>query len=138
MRSGNKNMVTKNYEHRTLGVWTNVINNFRLLSINVIERNGSDCKYVEIFTHRVGSIGAPSRRTVFIRGTNTKQWEVSKIAGRCTKANIFQKGSAAFKAMIDQNKKKVDQDHVSVYVKNVDLISLRQQYKHMEHEGKKR
>jgi hypothetical protein len=40
--------------------------------INVIERNGSDCKYVEMFTHRVGSIGAPSR-TVFIRGTNTKQ-----------------------------------------------------------------
>jgi hypothetical protein len=25
---------------------------------------------------------------------------------------------------------------VSVYVKNVDLISLRQQYKYMEHEGK--
>jgi hypothetical protein len=39
----------------------------------VIERNGSYCRYVEIFTHRVGSIGAPSRRTVFIRGTNTKQ-----------------------------------------------------------------
>jgi hypothetical protein len=38
----------------------------------VIERNGSECKYVEIFTHRVGSIGAP-RRTVFIRGTKTKQ-----------------------------------------------------------------
>jgi hypothetical protein len=37
----------------------------------MIERNGSDCKYVEIFTHRVGNIGAPSRRTVFIRGTNT-------------------------------------------------------------------
>jgi hypothetical protein len=47
-----------------------------LMSINVIEINGSDCKYVEIFTHRVGSIGAPSRRTVLIRGTNTKQWEV--------------------------------------------------------------
>jgi hypothetical protein len=38
--------------------------------------------------------------------------------------------------MIDHTKKKVDQDHVSVYVKNVDLISLREQYKHMEHEGK--
>jgi hypothetical protein len=36
------------------------------MSINVNERNVSDCKYVEIFTHRVGSIGAPSRRTVFI------------------------------------------------------------------------
>jgi hypothetical protein len=46
----------------------------------VIERNRSDCKYVEIFTYRVGSIGAPSRRTVFIRGTNTKQWEIPKIA----------------------------------------------------------
>jgi hypothetical protein len=76
------------------------------MSVNVIERNGSHCKYVEIFTHRVSSIGAPSRRTVFIRGTNTKQREVSKIAGRNTKSNIFQKGSAAFKATIDLNKKK--------------------------------
>jgi hypothetical protein len=50
------------------------------LSKNVIERNGSECKYVEIFAHRVGSIGTPSRRTVFIRGTNTKQLEVPKIA----------------------------------------------------------
>jgi hypothetical protein len=32
------------------------------MTINVFERNGSDCKYVEISTHRVGSIGAPSRR----------------------------------------------------------------------------
>jgi hypothetical protein len=35
---------------------------------------------VEIFNHHVGSTGAPSRKTVFIRATNTKQWEVSKIA----------------------------------------------------------
>jgi hypothetical protein len=73
---------------------------------NVIERNGSECKHVEIFTHRVDSIGAPSRRTVFIRGVNTKQLEVPKIVGRNTKANIFQKGSAGFKAKIDLNKKK--------------------------------
>jgi hypothetical protein len=37
------------------------------MSINMIQRNCSDCKYVEIFTHRFGSIGAPSRRTVFIK-----------------------------------------------------------------------
>jgi hypothetical protein len=42
------------------------------MSANVNERNGSDCKYVENFTHHVGSIIAPSRRTVFIIGTNTK------------------------------------------------------------------
>jgi hypothetical protein len=71
----------------------------------MIERNPCDCKYVEILTHHVGSIGAPSRRTMFIRGTNPKQWEVPKIAGRNTKANIFQKGSAGFKAKIDLNKK---------------------------------
>jgi hypothetical protein len=58
----------------------------------VIERNGSECKYGEIFTNRVGSIGAPSRRAVFIRGTNTKLLEVPKIVGRNTKTNIFQKG----------------------------------------------
>jgi hypothetical protein len=67
--------------------------------MNVIERNGSVCKYVQIFTHHVGSI-------VFIRGTNTKQWEVPKIAGRNTKTNIFQRGSAGIKATIDLNKKK--------------------------------
>jgi hypothetical protein len=77
------------------------------MSINMIERNGSNCKYVEIFAHRVGSAGAPRIRTVFIRGTNTKQREVPKMAGRDTKANIFQKGSARFKATIDLNKKKV-------------------------------
>jgi hypothetical protein len=73
------------------------------MSINVIERKRSDCKYVEIFTHHIGSIGAPSR-TVFIRGT--KQWDVAKIAGRNRKANIFQDGCAGFEATIDLNKKK--------------------------------
>jgi hypothetical protein len=95
------------------------------MSINVVERNGSECKYVEIFTHRVGSIGTPSRKTVFIRGTNTKQLEVPKIVGRNRKANIFRKGRAGFKATIDLSKKKVHQGGVSVYVKIVDLISLR-------------
>jgi hypothetical protein len=76
------------------------------MSINVIERNVSHCKYVEIFTHRVGCIDAPSRRTVFIRGTNIKPLDVPKIVGRNTKANIFQKGSAGFNATIDLNKKK--------------------------------
>jgi hypothetical protein len=90
--------------HRILGVLTNIVNSFRL-SKNVIERDGSECKYVEIFTHHVGSIGAPSRRRVLIRRTNTKQLEVPKSAGRNTKANIFQKGSAVFKATIDLNKK---------------------------------
>jgi hypothetical protein len=70
------------------------------MSINVIEINDSNCKYVKMFTHHVGSIGAPSRRAVFIRGTNTKQWEVPKA----TKANIFQKGGAGFKTTIDENK----------------------------------
>jgi hypothetical protein len=42
------------------------------MSKNVIKRNASDCKYVEMFTHRFGRTGAPSRRTVFIRGTNNK------------------------------------------------------------------
>jgi hypothetical protein len=130
--------VTRITQQRALRLWTNNINKFRLMSINVIERNGSTCKYVEIFTHRVGSIGAPSRRTVFIRGTTTKQWEVSKIAGRNTKANILQKGSTAFKATIDLNKKKLLRDDVSIYLMIVDLISPRHQYKYMEHKGKKR
>jgi hypothetical protein len=57
---------------------------------NALERKRSKCKYVEIFTHRhVGSIGAPSRRTVFVRGTSAEQRESPNIAGRNTKANIF-------------------------------------------------
>jgi hypothetical protein len=88
------------------------------MSINMSERNGSDCEYIEIFTHCVGSRGAPSKRTVFVRGTNTKQLEVPKIAGRNTKANIFQKGRAGFKATIDL--KKMHQGDVSVYVNIVD------------------
>jgi hypothetical protein len=38
------------------------------MSINVIEGNGSDCIYVEIFTHYVGSIGASSRRQCLLEG----------------------------------------------------------------------
>jgi hypothetical protein len=86
------------------------------MSINVTERNGSECRYVEIFTHRVGSIGAPSR-TVFIRGSNTKLWEVPKIAGRNMKAKIFQKRSAGFKTTLDLNKRKVHQSVVSLRVR---------------------
>jgi hypothetical protein len=56
----------------------------------MIKRNRSDCKYVKIFTHHVGCIGAPSRRIEFVRGTNAKRWEVPNTAGRDTKINIFQ------------------------------------------------
>jgi hypothetical protein len=44
---------------------------------------------------------------VFIRGTNTKQLEVTKTAGRNTKANIFQKGSAGFETTRDLRQKAV-------------------------------
>jgi hypothetical protein len=70
------------------------------MTINIIEKNSTDCKYVEIFSHHAGTTGASSRR-VFITGTNTKQWEVPKMDGRNTKANIFQTGSAGFKATKD-------------------------------------
>jgi hypothetical protein len=76
------------------------------LSINIVKRNGSKCKYVEIFTHHVGSIGAPSRKTVFVRGTSAEQREFPEISGRNTKANIFYKGGARFKAAVDLNKKR--------------------------------
>jgi hypothetical protein len=94
------------------------------LGKNVIERNGSECKYVQIFTHRVGSIGAPSRRRVFMRGTDTKQLEVPKIAGRNTKANIFQKGRAGFKATIYLNKKKASIIIIIITIINEDGVKL--------------
>jgi hypothetical protein len=58
----------------------------------MIERHSSDCKYVEIYTHHVGSIGAPSRETVFFREKNAKMREVSNMASRNAKTSIFQKG----------------------------------------------
>jgi hypothetical protein len=44
--------------------------------------------------------------------------------------NIFQEGNPGFKATISLNKKKVHQGDVSFYIKNVDLISLKQKYNH--------
>jgi hypothetical protein len=59
------------------------------------------------------------------------------MASRDTKTDIFQEGSAGFKATIGLNKKKqVHQGDVSEYVENVDLISLRRTYNYREHEGK--
>jgi hypothetical protein len=58
------------------------------------------------------------------------------MASRDTKTNIFQEGSAGFKATIGLNKKKVHEGVVSAYVENVDLISLRQTYNYREQEGK--
>jgi hypothetical protein len=102
---------------------------------NIIKRNLSDCKYVKIFNHHVGSIGAPSIRAVFVRRTNAKLWEVPNKASTDTKTNIFQEESAGFKATTGL-KKKVHQGDVSAYVGNVDLISLRQKYNYREHEKK--
>jgi hypothetical protein len=55
---------------------------FTIRSINAIKGNSSKRKYVEIFTHHVGSIGVPSRRTVFVRGTSAEQREFPEIPGR--------------------------------------------------------
>jgi hypothetical protein len=82
------------------------------------------------------SIGAPSRSTAFIE-VQTPNFETSLIFRVGTQGlNIFQDGSAGFKATID--KKKVLHGHVYSYVKNVDLISIRQEYDYKEHGGKKR
>jgi hypothetical protein len=77
---------------------------------------------------------------VFIRETNTKQLEVPKTAGSTTNTKIFHNVSAGFKPPIalkkkkkkkkerkKERKKKVHQGLVSVYVKFVDLISLKHQ-----------
>jgi hypothetical protein len=73
----------------------------------MIKRNRSDCKYVKIFTRHVCRIGAKSRRTVFVTGTNAKRLEVPNVASRDTKTNIFQKRSAGFKPTIGLNKTKI-------------------------------
>jgi hypothetical protein len=51
------------------------------MGINMIDRNGSDCKHVEIFTHHIGSIVAPSRRAMFIRGTNMNVKKSLRLLG---------------------------------------------------------
>jgi hypothetical protein len=43
---------------------------------------------------------------VFVRGTSAEQREFPEIAGRNTKANIFQKGGARFKAAVDLSKER--------------------------------
>jgi arabinogalactan endo-1,4-beta-galactosidase len=73
----------------------------------MIERNHSNCKYVcrDFYPPRW-----QRRRTkqdgVYIKGTNIKLWEFPNIASKNTKTNIYQKGSAEFKATIDLKKKK--------------------------------
>jgi hypothetical protein len=59
------------------------------------------------------------------------------MASRDMKTDIFQEGSAGFKATIGLNKKKVHQSDVSAYVENVEVISVRQTYNYKEHEGKR-
>jgi hypothetical protein len=65
------------------------------------DRNCSDCKDVEISTHRVGSIGASSRRTMFIRGTNTNEKSLRLLGGtRTSKQTKMKRGN---KNMITKN-----------------------------------
>jgi hypothetical protein len=52
--------VKQNLEHNNNDDNNNILSRTRCLY--AIKRNGSKCKYVEIITHHVGSIGAPSRR----------------------------------------------------------------------------
>jgi hypothetical protein len=73
---------------------------------------------------------------VFVRGTSAEQRESPEIAGRNTKANIFLKGGARFKATVDLYKKKEHQGNISSCVKSEDLIRLRQQYNYKQPEGK--
>jgi hypothetical protein len=100
----------------------------------VIERIDSDCKYVEIFPHRFGSTGALSR-AVCVRGQTPSNEQSPRWLGGTRRLTFFQEGNAGFKAMIDMNKRKVNQGDVSVYVKNVNLTYLTQKYNYKEHEG---
>jgi hypothetical protein len=52
------------------------------------------------------------------------------MENRNMKTNIFQGGSAGFKATIDLSQEKMHQGDVSFYVKNVGSISLGQNYKY--------
>jgi hypothetical protein len=67
----------------------------------MIERNDSYCKYVQNFTHHVGGIGSPNRRTVFV-------------------IRIL-----ALKASTDLNKKKMLQADVSFHVKKEQVQRVR-------------
>jgi hypothetical protein len=53
---------------------------------DMTKRDSSDCKYVQIFSHRAGSKSAPSRRTVFVGWTDAKHGEVSDVTMRNTEA----------------------------------------------------
>jgi hypothetical protein len=64
------------------------------------KRDGSDCEYVEIFSHRIGSICTQSRGTALVGRTDAKQGKVPNIPMRNTVANNIRDGRAGFKATI--------------------------------------
>jgi hypothetical protein len=69
----------------------------------MIERTGSDCKYVDIFTHRVGSAGAPSTRTLCWRDKHNTVG-TPKDCREEHEGSHFAKGKCRIKAAIVLNK----------------------------------
>jgi hypothetical protein len=70
------------------------------------ERNWFELKYIDVFTHRVGSVGSPSRRRMFNGGANTEHRKISNIASGDTKTNNFQTERAGSGATINLNLEK--------------------------------
>jgi hypothetical protein len=67
----------------------------------MFERNWFEYKYIDVFTHRVGSVGSPSRRRMFNGDTNTEHRNSLTQVSEDPKTNIFQQ-----EATINQNLEK--------------------------------
>jgi hypothetical protein len=68
--------------------------------------DGSDCEYVEIFPHRIGSISTPSRGTALVGRTDAKQGKFPNITMRNTEVNNIYEGRAGFQTTIGLYEKK--------------------------------
>jgi hypothetical protein len=55
------------------------------------KRDGSDCEYIEIFPHSIGSICTPSKGTALVGRTDAKQGKVPNITRGSRRLTISKK-----------------------------------------------
>jgi hypothetical protein len=61
------------------------------------KRDGSDCEYIEVFPHRIGSICTPSRGKKLVGRTDAKQGKVPNITKRNTGLTISKREEQDFR-----------------------------------------
>jgi hypothetical protein len=78
----------------------------------MMERNRSDCKHVEILPTALAAQAHRAEGQCLLEGHALNVEKSMYISSRNTKINIFQDGSAGFKATIDLKKNEAHQGDV--------------------------